>query len=173
MAMWSSLQGRLTGYSRIKTARADRPAGGRGRSRDVRHDGMQQSEQALERSVSPFPDREGRDQQISTCRSQLEATAPPVRIVDCHRHEAAPFQRLEIGGERGPVHGQQGGDLADAGRLRPVERHHQGELAVGQGERPERLVEPARQGARGALHVKTQAGIADHAGDFNGKLVAA
>ena len=119
---------------RIKTARADRPAGGRGRSRRA---GARAPRESVPRPGTPR-------------RADLDppASAPVGGCACPHRRrspliEAAPLQRLEIGGERGPVHGQQGGDLADAGRLRTIERHHQGELAVGQGERPERLVDSA------------------------------
>ena len=76
-----------------------------------------------------------------------QPAAALVFFVDRNLHQPAPFQRLELGGQRGAVHGEQRGDAADIRRLRPVERHQQRELAVGQVERraaPRRSAAPAR-----------------------------
>ena len=43
---------------------------------------------------------------------------------------------------------------------RAVQRHHQRELPVGQSDRPQRLVETARHGTGGALHVQAEARVA-------------
>src|SRR6185437_15901928 len=72
----------------------------------------------------------------------------------------APLQRLQRGRERGPVHCQEIRQRCDAGRLRPVQRHQQRELPVGEIERPEGVVEPARQGPRRALGRQAQACVA-------------
>ena len=76
---------------------------------------------------------------ISVFREPQPATAS-VLVVDHHRDEVAPLQRLERGGERRAIHGQQRRDRTDVGRLGPVERHHHRILAAGQAERPQRIV---------------------------------
>ena len=80
------------------------------------------------------------------------------------------MQRLERGGERRAVHGKQRRNRCHAGRLGPVQRHHQRELPAGQAERPQCLVEAARERPRRALQVKAQAGVAnEEAMPFDGK----
>ena len=85
------------------------------------------------------------------------------RITPClwFDDQAAARQRLERGGERRAVHGKQGCDRPDAGRLGPVQRHHSRILPAGEAERPQRVVETPRERPRRALQVKAQARIAN------------
>ena len=116
------------------------------------------------------PDRHrAREQRAARTRQLQPATAPVVGI-DHDRHEAAPLQRLERGGQRRAIHGKQRRDRTDAGGLGPVQRHHQRVLAAGQAERPERLVEAPRERPRRALQVQAQARVADEARDLEGNL---
>jgi len=75
--------------------------------------------------------------------------------------KAAALEGLEGGGEGGAVHGEEGGHGGHAGRIGAVERHHQGELAVGQSEGAEGVVEAARERTRGPLHVQAEAAVPD------------
>ena len=93
-------------------------------------------------------------------RRDGKAAAALVLLVDRDLHQTAALERLEIGGERGAVHGQQRRDAAERRRFRAVERRQQRELALRETERPQRLVEAPRQRARRALHVQAQAGVA-------------
>ena len=65
-------------------------------------------------------------------RGERQAAAAPVLLVDGDLHQPAAFERLEVGGQRGAVHGEQDRDAADARRLGTVERRQQRELALGQ-----------------------------------------
>jgi hypothetical protein len=65
--------------------------------------------------------------------------------------EPLPIERLEVGGERGPIHAQQPCDRADRRRLGLIERHQQRELPAGQPDRAQRLVEAPRQCPRCTL----------------------
>ena len=115
--------------------------------------------QALDLGVGALPDRNRAREQRAARGRQLAPAAASVMGVDHHRDEPAPLQRLERGGERGAVHGKQGRDRPDAGRLGPVQRHHRRILSAGQAERPQRVVETPRERARRALQVKAQARV--------------
>jgi len=77
-----------------------------------------------------------------------------------HLQEAATFERLEIGRQRGAVHGQQSRNIADARRRGPIERHQQRKLALGQPERPQRVVEAPRQRASRPSDMEAKAVVA-------------
>ncbi|HYE45120.1 MAG TPA: hypothetical protein VEA44_05030 [Caulobacter sp.] len=66
------------------------------------------------------------------------------------------------------VRPQQAGDRADAGRRRPIEGVQQRELAVGQADRPQGLVEPPAERARGALGMQAQAAVPHIVGGLEG-----
>jgi len=117
--------------------------------------------EAFDLEMRAPPDRNGAREQRATRGREFEPAAASVMGVDHHRDEAAPPQRFERGGERRAVHGKQGCDRTDAGRLGPVQRHHRRILPAGEAERPQRVVEPPRQRARRALQVKAQARVPD------------
>ena len=118
--------------------------------------------------ASPGWHRAG-EQRAARTRQLQPATASVVGI-DHDRDEAAPLQRLERGGERRAVHGKQRRDRTDAGRLGPVQRHHQRILAASQAERPERLVETPRERPRRALQVQAQTRIPNEARGLEGNF---
>ncbi len=64
-------------------------------------------------------------------------------VVTSSRHRRS--RGFQCGGQGRAVHGQQRCYGRYAGRLRAVQRHHQGELAIGQAQRPQRLKEQSRQ----------------------------
>ncbi len=112
-------------------------------------------ELGLDIAMRLFPDRHCRGQQSLSLRCQEEAPAAAIETIWRDFDQAATLQRLECRGQRGAIHGKEIGHCRDRRRLRPVQRHHERELAVRQLERPQGLIEAAGQGARRPLHVKT------------------
>jgi hypothetical protein len=111
---------------------------------------------AVDFGMGAPPDRNRTREQGAAGACQFEPPAASVVGVDHDRDEAAPLQQLERGGERRAVHGEQGGDRTDGGRLGPVQRHHHRVLPAGQAGGPQRVVETPRQRPRRALQVKAQ-----------------
>jgi hypothetical protein len=126
--------------------------------------------QAIDLGMGAPPDRHGAREQRAAGARQFEPPAASVVGVDHDRDEAAPLQQLERGGERGAVHGEQGGDRTDGGRLGPVQRHHHRVLPAGQAERPQRVVEAPRERPRRTLQVKAQAIIPNEKRGFEGNF---
>lgn len=75
-------------------------------------------------------DRDGLLQQRQPAGGERQPTRATILSIGCDLQQAAPLQRLEIGGQRGPVHGQQAGNRSDRRRLRAVQRDQQRELAA-------------------------------------------
>lgn len=117
------------------------------------------------------PERHCDDKRCSARWRKVQSPAAPVRRIDCHFKQATPSERLEIGGERRPVHAEQFRNLAQIWRKRPVERHQQRELPIRQLRRPQRLVVTACHGARGALQMKAKAIVANIECRRKGKLI--
>src|SRR5262249_7191897 len=63
--------------------------------------------EAFDLAMRSPPDRNRARKQCAARGRQLQPAAASVMGVDHHRDEAAPLQRLERGGERGAVHGEQ------------------------------------------------------------------
>jgi hypothetical protein len=124
----------------------------------------------LDLAMGASPDRYRAREQRAARTRQLQPATASVVVIDHHRDEAAPLQRLERGGERRAVHGKQRRDRTDAGRLGPVQRHHQRVLAAGQAERPEHLVETPRERPRRALEMQAQARVTDEARGLEGNF---
>jgi hypothetical protein len=114
--------------------------------------------------VCRLPQRVGSRQQPASGRRQGETAAAPVLPVDGYLEEAAPFERFEVGGECRAVHREQRRNTAEARRLRAIERHQQRELAIGEIERPEHIVEMPRQRTSRTMDVQAQAAVAHHMG---------
>ncbi len=115
---------------------------------------------AFYRLMDIAPDRRRFRQHRAPGRRQPEQARAPVGRVGLRRDEAAPLQRLQVGGERRPVHRQKCRHAAEVRRPRPVERHQQGELPAGDAGRLQRDVEAAGQRPRRPLRMQAQAGVA-------------
>jgi len=116
--------------------------------------------------VGSLPDRRSVGEQSPALWRQTQPSTTPVSRIWAHLDQAAPLQRLECGGQGGAIHGQQRGHRPHARRLRTIQRHEQRELAVGQTERPQCLVEmPCHRPSR-PLHVQTEATIANQQRSF-------
>src|SRR5215467_134686 len=96
-------------------------------------------------------------EQCATCRSDSQTATALVLLVDRNLYQSAAFKKFEGRGQRSAVHGKQISDAANGWRFRPVQRHQQRKLSMGEVERTEHIVEASRQPARGALHVQAQA----------------
>ena len=107
-----------------------------------------------------FPDRIRPDQQRATGWRQSKTPATAVFLVDRNLQKPSPFERLEIGRERRSVHGEKGRNATERRRFRPVKRHQQGKLTVGEIKRPQHIVEAARQCARCPVDMQAQAIVA-------------
>ena len=114
--------------------------------------------------VSALPGGEGLREQCASVVREDQDTAAPVGRVGRNLDQTAALQRFEGGGQRCPVHGEEGGDRPHRGRIGPVERHQERELPVGESEWAQGFVEATSQGAGGPLDVKTEAAIPDHNG---------
>src|SRR5262249_754119 len=125
--------------------------------------------QTVDLSMGAPPDRNGAREQRATRGREFEPAAASGMGVDHHRNQAAPLQRFERAGERRAPHGQQGRDRRESGRRGgggrvgggggAVGGRHGGVVPGGQAERPQHLVETARERARRALQVKAQARV--------------
>ncbi len=82
---------------------------------------------------------------------------------------SAPDQRLERGGQGRAIHRQQGRDWRHGRRRGAVQGVEQGELAIGQAARAQRVVESAREDPRRPLDMKAEARIADMLGRLESK----
>ena len=118
------------------------------------------ADQTLGLAMRVFPDRIRSGQQRATGRRQSKTPITAVFLIDRNLQEPAPFERLEIGCKRRSVHGEKGRDAAERRRFGPVERHQQGKLTVGEIERPQHIVEAARQCARRPVNMQAQAIVA-------------
>jgi len=118
------------------------------------------------------PERHCRRQHAPPRRGERQPAAAAVRRVHRHRYQLAPFQRLQIGGERGAVHHQEIRDPPHRWRHRLVERHHQRELPVGDAGGPQRLVEATGQRPCCPLRVQAETGVADPKRDVERQNVA-
>ena len=115
------------------------------------------ADQPFNLGMSVFPDRIRPDQQRATGRRQSKTPATAVFLVDRNFQKPAPFEWLEIGRESRAVHREKGRDVAKRRRLRPVERHQQRKLSIGEIERPQYVVETARQRTGRAVNMQAQA----------------
>ena len=122
------------------------------------------AELVLSLGVCRLPQRVGLHQQRASGCRQGETAAAAILFVDRYFEEPATFERFEVGGQCCAVHREQRRDAAETRGFRPIERHQQRELAVGETERPEHIVETPRQRPGRAMHVQTQATVADHMG---------
>jgi len=116
--------------------------------------------------VGRFPDRQGVGEDLPSFFGEDEDAAAAVGGVRGDFDQAPALQRFERGGEGGTVHGEQVGDGAHGGWRGAVERHEQGELAVGQAEGAQDFVEASSQGTCRTLDVEAKAGIPDEDGGF-------
>lgn len=84
--------------------------------------------------------------------------------------QSTALKGLEGGGEGGAIHREECGHGGHPGGDRPVERHHQGDLSVGQSEGPKSVVEAPGERSRGPLHVEAEAAVPDFDGGLVGDL---
>ena len=102
-----------------------------------------------------LPERHGCGEKSLTRRSKFQAAAAPVGGVGEDGDQATPLERFERGGERGAIHGEEGGHGCHTRRLGAIERHQKRKLAIGQAMGAQHFIETASEGARRPLHVKT------------------
>jgi hypothetical protein len=114
----------------------------------------------FELGVGLAPDWSRLGQQLATSSSELHDSASAVGWARGDSKQPATRKRLERCGEGRSVHGEDLGNVSHARRVRPVQRHHQRELAVGEVEWTEGLVEASRQRPCRPLSAEAQAMIA-------------
>lgn len=118
------------------------------------------ADQPFDLGMRILPDRICLGQQRAAGWHQGKTPAAAVLLIDRNLQKPAPFERLEIGRKRRSVHCEKRRDATKRRRFGPVERHQQGKLTVSEIERPQHIVEAARQCARRAVNVQAQAIIA-------------
>jgi len=106
-------------------------------------------------------------------RGEGEQASAAVGGIGSDPDQSTALEGLEGGGEGGSIHREELGYGGHSGGDRPVERHHQGELSVGQSEGTERVVEAPCQRSRGSLHMQAEAAVPDLDGGLVGDLRAA
>lgn len=111
--------------------------------------------------VRALPDRHGRSQQCTAGLCQGQKATAPVGRIDRDLDEPVPLERLQVGGQRGAIHCQELSHRADRRRLGTIKRHQQRELAAGNADGAQRVIEAARQGTRCPLRMQTQAVVPD------------
>ena len=94
-------------------------------------------------------------------RREQQASAALVVLVGADTDETTSHQRLEGCGKRGAIHPQKRRNLSHDGRVSPVQRVHQRELAMGEAERSKRVIEAPCQSAGRSLNEKAKATIAN------------
>ena len=117
-------------------------------------------DQTFNLAMRVFPDRISLGQQRAAGWRQSKTPATAVCLVDRYLQEPSPFERLEIGCKRRPVHGEKGRDTAEGRRFGSIERHQQRKLTVGEIERPQHIVEATGQCARRPVNMQAQAIVA-------------
>jgi len=119
------------------------------------------ADQLFDLRMRIFPDRISLGQQRPSGRGQGETPATAIFLVDRNFQKSATFERFEIGCECRSVHREIKRDAAMRRRLRPVKRHQQRKLTIGEIERPQYVVETARQRTGRAVNMQAQAIVAD------------
>ena len=117
-------------------------------------------DQAFNLAMRVFPDRISLSQQRAAGRRQSKTPATAVCLIDRNLQEPSPLERLEIGCKRRPVHSKKGRDTTEGRRFGSIERHKQRKLTVSEIERPQHIVEAARQCARRPVNMQAQAIVA-------------
>jgi hypothetical protein len=118
-------------------------------------------ESLFDGSVGLVPDWDCGGKQSSPRGGESKLTGSPVFRVRCDREQAAALQGLECGRQGGAIHRQKSGDGAHGRGDGAVETHEQGELAAGEVERAEGVVETPGERTGGALDVEAEAAVAD------------
>jgi hypothetical protein len=93
-----------------------------GQCKQIRAESVRVAHRVFDRRLRLLPERHRRRQSGAPRRRKDEPAAPFVGIVDRHPNQPAAFKRFEIGGERGAIHRQQRGSLAEARRFRALGR---------------------------------------------------
>lgn len=117
-------------------------------------------DQALNLAMRVLPDRISLGQQRAAGGRQSKTPATAVCLINRNLQKPSPFERFEIGCKRRPVHSEKGRDTAKGRRFGSIERHQQRKLTVGEIERPQHIVEAARQCARRPVNMQAQAVVA-------------
>lgn len=113
----------------------------------------------LDLRMRALPDRNRAQQQLMSLVGKAQYAASPISRIRRDLHQSTPFQRLQRGRQRGPIHRQQGSDRPHGRRRGSVQRHQERELSVGQIKGPQLIIETPRQSACCALHMQAEAAI--------------
>jgi hypothetical protein len=114
----------------------------------------------LERSMQPLPHRYGACQQgLPPCRQQHPPAASIFRV-RFDPHQASALEGLESSGQRRPIHAEKRSQVSYPRRHRPVQRHQQGKLPVGQAQRAQPIIEAPSQRSGSSLDMKAEASVA-------------
>jgi len=109
--------------------------------------------------MGALPGGQGLKQNFMTFGGEAKDAAAAIVGVVFDFDEAAALEGLESGREGGAIHCEKRGDGGHGRGLGTVQRHQEGELAVGQLKGAQGFVKTARQGASGTLHVEAEAAI--------------
>jgi hypothetical protein len=123
--------------------------------------GVTGGDELIDFVVCGLPDGKRTGEEVAAFGGEDEDAAAAVGRIGRYLDQAAALKWLEGGGKRGAIHGEQRGDRAHGRRVGAIERHEERELAVGEIEGAECLIETTGEGAGGALDVKAEAAIAN------------
>lgn len=126
--------------------------------------------EVLDLMVRALPNGDGASEQTFPFGREDQNTAAPIRWVLGDFDQAAAFKGLQCSGEGGAIHGKKRRHGAHGWRFRPIQRHEQGKLSIGQTEGTQNVIESPRQRAGCALHMKTETAVPNQEGGFIRKL---
>ena len=117
-------------------------------------------------AVGALPHGNGTSEQTFALGGEDQNTVSAIGGVLGNLDQPSSFQGLQSRGEGGPIHGEQRGHGAHRRRFRPIQRHKQGKLSIGQPKGTQDFIESPRQGASRALHMEAEAVVPNQKGGF-------
>jgi hypothetical protein len=118
--------------------------------------------QLLDLVMDALPNGKRTGEQTLAIVGEDQDPASPIGAVVCNLDKSPSLERLQCGGQGGPVHRKQGCDGAHGWWLGAIQRHQERELAIGQAEGTENLVEAPAQHAGCTLDMKAETAVPNH-----------
>lgn len=128
--------------------------------------GIPTGNEVLDFMMGALPNRNGASEQTFSLGGESQDTISAIRGVLGNFDQPSAFQWFQSCCQGGPIHGEQRGHGAHRRWFRPIQRHEQRKLSVGQVKGTQDLVESARQCAGGPLHMKAETAIPNQQGCF-------
>ncbi len=122
--------------------------------------------EVLDLVVRALPHGNSSGEQAFSLGRENQNTVAPIRWVPGDFDQAAACQGFQCSGEGGAIHGEKRRHGAHGRWFRPIQRHEQGKLSVGQVKGTQDFIKAPRQRAGRALHMKTETAVPNQKGGF-------